>query len=452
MVNPIHYYNLSDKISSEWPTLSTHINRSGLSFSKPVLDPAYPRAVRPSTTSHRDLLPQKAKNRAGCAAVVLSDISEFYHSIYTHSIPWALHTKQTAKTNARAQRAARVNLLGDELDKLVRKAQDDQTMGIPIGPDTSLILSEIVLASCDEQLLAEMPGLRGLRYFDDFEFSFPQLSEGESALAKLQEVLLGYELRLNPRKTSLRTPPIEFEAEWVSEIRSFRFRRTASGEAGDLIGYFDLITKHMTQLPNEHVAKYAISRLRDSKYVPFAQNVELYQSLLCQIATAEPGSIREVFESLIYVSSKGHALDIGLVSDMLTAVIVPHAPLGHTYEVAWCIWAAIGIGIVLDPVSVAAISKVENSVVAILALDAEQQGLMLGHLDKALWEARMSEPELYDEQWLLSYEANVQGWLPSRGVADHVAADANFGFLKAAGVHFYTPAVVLGAIPAGYGP
>jgi hypothetical protein len=444
LVNPIHFYNLSQRIESAWGPLSAHVNQSPLSFSKTVVDPTYHRAIRPNFKSQRDLLPTKARNRAGCGAIVLADISEFYHSIYTHSIPWALHTKPVAKANI-----GKPPLLGDELDRLIRKAQDNQTMGIPIGPDTSLIVSEIILSACDTELIAKMTGLKGLRYFDDYEFAFSQLSEAESALATLQEVLLGYELRLNPRKTALHSPPIEFEVEWVREIRPFAFRRTVSGEAGDLIGYFDLITEHMLKSPNEHVAKYALSRLVDSNYAPFPQNVELYQSLLCQVATAEPGSIREVLQSLIFVSSQGHTLDLSLLSETLTSIIVRHAPLGHHYEVAWGVWAALNLGIILEASAVTAISNVDNSIVAILALDAAQQGVAPG-LNTALWETRMSQSELYEEQWLLSYEANAQGWLPSAGGGDHVSSDGNFGFLKAAGVHFYTPTATIPAFAGAY--
>jgi hypothetical protein len=49
----------------------------------------------------------------------------------------------------------------------------------------------------------------------------------------------------------------------------------------------------------------------------------------------------------------------------------------------------------------------------------------------------MSADALYDEHWLLAYEANVKGWLPSVSGTDHVAADPNFGFLKSRKVFFY---------------
>ncbi len=42
----------------------------------------------------------------------------------------------------------------------------------------------------------------------------------------------------------------------------------------------------------------------------------------------------------------------------------------------------------------------------------------------------MSAGALYDEHWLLAYEANVKGWLPSVSGTDHIAADPNFRFPK----------------------
>jgi hypothetical protein len=75
--------------------------------------------------------------------------------------------------------------------------------------------------------------------------------------------------------------------------------------------------------------------------------------------------------------------------------------------------------------------------VALLALDARARGLARS-LDTGLWETALADEELYRERWLLSYEANVKGWL-SKGV-DHVAANATFGLLKSWGVSFYDSA------------
>ena len=48
----------------------------------------------------------------------------------------------------------------------------------------------------------------------------------------------------------------------------------------------------------------------------------------------------------------------------------------------------------------------------------------------------MTATSLYDEYWLLAYEANVRAWLPNVS-GDHVAADKWFSQLKTANVRFY---------------
>jgi hypothetical protein len=75
-------------------------------------------------------------------------------------------------------------------------------MGIPIGPDTSFIIAEVVLAVCDAELQRRIPGLSGVRWLDDWELATPERADADQLLATLQQILLDVELRLNPRKTS----------------------------------------------------------------------------------------------------------------------------------------------------------------------------------------------------------------------------------------------------------
>ncbi|MCV5837901.1 RNA-directed DNA polymerase, partial [Escherichia coli] len=75
-----------------------------------------------------------------------TDISRFYHSIYTHSIAWTYHTKDISKRNRSN------SLFGNVLDKHSQDSQDGQTIGLPIGPDTSLIIAESLLSNIDLKL------------------------------------------------------------------------------------------------------------------------------------------------------------------------------------------------------------------------------------------------------------------------------------------------------------
>ena len=98
---------------------------------------------------------------------MLTDLSEFYSSLYTHSVPWAIHGKAAAKAQRRVSA-----LYGNRLDELLRTAQDHQTVGIPIGPDTSLIVAELVLSAVDRKLARHIANILGLRYMDDFELGY----------------------------------------------------------------------------------------------------------------------------------------------------------------------------------------------------------------------------------------------------------------------------------------
>ncbi len=393
-MNPVNFFALARLVAINWPEIDRHLSSSQLSVSRPVNRPNGGRGLSTITYDRRDLIPLQAKNRAA--------ISEFYHSIYTHSIPWALHTKAFSKANRGR------GLLGNDLDSVIRNSQYGQTVGIPIGPDTSLVIAECILTAVENLIYPKLPQLVGHRFVDDFELCFRDHASAEHALAVLQEQLLEFELRLNPRKTGLHVPPINFEPEWIAELRRFGIRNT-SGQRGDLVAYFDLITKYLLSHPSEHVSKYGIKR-----------------------------SVKEVVESLLFLRNHGFVLDARLIWETLNTVITNSAPLGYQYEVSWALWGLIVFNIPLDPSATVALQSSGNSVIAILALDAQRRGL-IQNLDTTRWAGRMTANDLREEEWLLSYEANVQNWLPSVGVPDHVGADVEFGFLKQHNIRFYVP-------------
>jgi hypothetical protein len=82
--------------------------------------------------------------------IAKTDISRFYHSIYTHSIPWALHGKEASKADRRAQ-SAKVPF--NRLDQIMQFGQDGQTIGIPVGSDTSRITAELISTAIDLELI-----------------------------------------------------------------------------------------------------------------------------------------------------------------------------------------------------------------------------------------------------------------------------------------------------------
>ena len=437
--NPISYFQLAEVIDNHQQTLIGHVANSNLSLTTPQAAPGTQRAIDPA--KDWGYLPiARSLCRASARYVLQTDIDNFYPSIYTHAIPWALHTKLVAKQNQR-----NFGYIGNILDLIIRNSQDQQTLGIPIGPDCSLVIAEIILSAVDAALLNT--GLAtGFRYLDDYEFGFATYSEAEQGLADLQGKLGEYELDLNPRKTFLFELPGPIERAWATELRGLPIRQEGSGQQIDLIGYFSRAYELSRNYPDEPVLRFALGRMKRNVVVP--PNWPLYESSLLHIASVEPGTLPTVVDELYRYDQAGYSVGLPKVADALHQIIRQHGRVNHGSVVAWAIWGCLLFKLALDDHTATQMAQMEDSVVAILALDARAKGLMSNNVNLALWASMMTTQSLFEENWLLSYEANVKGWLPSSIVPDHVTADPHFMFLKQHGVHFYDSSLSLNYQPS----
>ncbi len=151
--------------------------------------------------------------------LITTDIKNFYPSVYTHSIPWALH----GKDYIRSQNRNNYNLLGNCLDKLFQNANDGCTNGIPIGPAVSDIVSEIVLSGVDRKLSASLVNagidndVAVVRFKDDYRILAKKESSGRSTIKLLQSALKEYKLELHDGKTEFYSLPNGLFRNWRSE-------------------------------------------------------------------------------------------------------------------------------------------------------------------------------------------------------------------------------------------
>lgn len=131
-----------------------------------------------------------------------TDITDCYGSIYTHSLPWAIHSKVASKNNR-----GYANLFGNKIDAHIQAMSFGQTNGIPQGSVLMDFIAEIVLGYADSELskklLIELKNRKYhiLRYRDDYRIFVNDVSDGDKILKCLSEVLLGLEFRLNVSKT-----------------------------------------------------------------------------------------------------------------------------------------------------------------------------------------------------------------------------------------------------------
>lgn len=139
--------------------------------------------------------------------VLITDITDCYSSIYTHSIVWALHSVSIAKQKTG-------NLLGDRVDTLIREMRYGQTNGIPQGSVLMDFIAEIILGYIDEELSKKLHtyninDYKILRYRDDYRIFSNSIFELEIIAKLLTETLVDLGLKLNSEKTHLSSDVIK---------------------------------------------------------------------------------------------------------------------------------------------------------------------------------------------------------------------------------------------------
>lgn len=149
--------------------------------------------------------------------LVKTDIKNFYPSIYTHSIAWALHGKKIVRKPANLHN---YTLLGNRFDRLFQNANDGCTNGVPIGPVVSDVIAEIVASGVDRNLskaLAKNPiDCEVIRFKDDYRILVKSETDGRTAIKYLQAALKEYNLELSDEKTEIWKLPDGLFREWAS--------------------------------------------------------------------------------------------------------------------------------------------------------------------------------------------------------------------------------------------
>jgi hypothetical protein len=406
-----------------WAELTEYFEKSKLSRSIPTVEPKSKRALRISTY-HRAVGQERIVAAGGCRYHVYADFARYYGSIYTHAIAWALHGQDKARSDEKT-----VALLGNKLDQLVRATQDRQSIGIPVGPDTSFALAEIIGTAIDVKLQADVRRVQGIRFVDDFHLYFRTRGECERAIARLHGISRGFELDINDGKTLIEELPDIVEPSWKSTLRNFPFDASQNSNTA-IVSYFNIAFEFFKERPFDGILKYAVRRVEKVRVKDFP----LYLSLLCRCAIAEPSSLPAVISALEPVPFQVRLCSATL-SSTLEEICRYHAPLHHGYEVAWALWAAVRFKLRLSKASVAEIGDMTDDAVALVALHGIEMKLL--SLDSDLWQTWLTTEQLNGEHWLAAYEIVNKGWLEPPNGLDPIDSHQFFRTLRTKQVSFY---------------
>lgn len=182
------------------------------------------------------------------------DISNFFHSIYTHTISWEVNENKKD--------------IFDNLDMLMRTQNNNETKGIIIGPYSSGLFSEIIMSKIDRKMLDFIKNnkfdVSYVRYVDDIEMYSDNKIELDKCLSKIEKELLKYKLDVNHSKTSVcEFPFLQMITQSSKNVYQLKERLLSNKYDDDLEKVEDIIMEINNSLQNGHSnAKYLLSVLK----------------------------------------------------------------------------------------------------------------------------------------------------------------------------------------------
>ncbi len=260
--HPEAYAAQSLAISRHWKEIATHCNQP---------DPAISR-IHVRHTSSGSIFEMNYKGReryqleedeirwmAGAQYVVHADVASCFPSIYTHSIPWALHGKAASKKSTSV-----TALAGNLLDKCTQNTRDKQTNGLLIGPHSSNIIAEIILTKIDAELQAK--GHKKIaRHIDDYAFYANDFAQAERFVKDLGMCLRGFEMSLNDKKTCILSLPRPSAENWILRLNRFVFPKDEELRFSIVRSFLDLALECSQAASKSTPLNYAIKALANSK-------------------------------------------------------------------------------------------------------------------------------------------------------------------------------------------
>lgn len=433
LVNPIGFYYLAKEISTHWPQIDAHFKKTPISQSIPATgNPASLRAIELQRFSA--LHEEKITRSSGYKYALITDVTSFFPTIYTHTIPWALHTKPVAKSN-KGKGKRSLQLLGNLLDSRCMSLQDGQTVGLPIGPDTSHILAEIIGVAIDLELQSQLGAWPpGFRYVDDFFLFFSRREEADKALAAITKAVSQFELHLNPAKTRIIDVKELAEESWKYRVKKLSIRPSRRQQRDDIHHFFESLISLEKAFADESLVKYGLKRLTTT--IIKKSNWPILESYLLKCGTSFPNTLQVIARLLSTYRYFDYPMNDAAICRFCNDMIRTSAISNHHGEVSWLLWICKEFGFSLAPGLMAEIGRMPSSVCRLLALDLYHSRITPEPLPKAVLEPLAAESALTSADWLLAYEAGRREWLHNTNDV-FIQKHPHFGPMLSADVQFY---------------
>lgn len=326
---------------------------------------------------------------------VKTDISNFFPSIYSHSIPWALVGFDTAKKD-RDQ-----NKWFNQIDKYQRLTNRDETNGIPIGPASSNIICESILEKIDKKLKKDFIFIR---YIDDYTAYLNTYEEAEEFIRKLSEELSTYKLLLNIKKTFIEQLPSPSSPEWLVDIAT-RMPDKDNINSTNIIRFLEYALNKQVISPDGSVLKYAAkSIIRDVK----SETAEILLKYLINLCIKYP-----ILLPLLKILFEKITFDSGFIyADQILKILDEHAINKRSDAMTWSLYYLNKFSKPIPKETAEKVIESEDCIsILFLYLSKQYDNKIVAFCDKQIIDK--SDLFLLDQYWLLLYQLFFDEIIPN---------------------------------------
>lgn len=366
--------------------------------------------------------------------MVQTDISNFFPSIYSHAIPWAVVGLHKAKQ----QRGQKTWF--DTLDKAICMTRRAETQGINIGPATSNVLSEILLARVDKELSAEFTFTR---FTDDYAAYCKNRDEAQEFVLRLTDELHKYKLSLNINKTAIIPLPQASIESWVATLSSaLPDRGKVSAYAAT--NYLESAINLAHEAPDGSVLKYAIKSLMGAMRLKKGRKLRIRarsggnqgRAGNHPIAITVRYALNLAFHQPVLLPLLEQLIDASVVlagrfryGDEIQALMCEHTHLRHSDAISWLLYLSMKYGVEIKDCCAAKISKSGDCIPLLLLYLSQKQdhkNMVVDHAEQ------LDKSDLYelDRYWLLLYQLFLEKMIANP------YKDKTFEIMKSGGVDF----------------
>lgn len=406
-LNPLYFARLSYTILSNWEKITTHTEQSKFSTSRLILSESKNQIFKQDPFARS--IDQQIKRSAAKEYVLYLDIENYYPSIYTHTIDWALNSGRRRHYLEEKKR----KYLGVALDIDVRRSQGNLTNGIVIGPVTSRIISEIITSHFDQIIESKFNDITGIRFVDDYHLFLSSREEIESVQTVLQKVLAGFKLKFNEAKISIDTLPEIYSDYWTSFFDNKQ--QLIKGEIADkkeVVRRFSKAFELIKNDPKNPSLRYFFRVLEDKEIIKLLDLSQLLE-LVHHSLKIDPRSISRACIALL----EGELINVEIHDELehFEPTLIKCSNLGYSFEVLWMLFLFLHAGRAIPEKAIDNIISNCNIVCVAYLFKCWEHNLVsndrIDHIKRLLRvKVREYENIWRSPLWLVVYEDKRQGW------------------------------------------